>query len=103
MKIEKKLVTLSIIALVLGIIAILPLMVYAPSPVKPQHSFMSEEEVFAAYGGNVTFIAVPVYPTEDNLGLVYTLIPADDFFTIYDGNTTIPYILYAIPTSEPGE
>jgi hypothetical protein len=103
MKIEKKIVSLSIIALVLGIIAILPIMIYAPSPVEPQHSLMSADEVFAAYGGNITLVAVPVIPTEDSSVLVYTLIPADEFFATYGGNTTIPYIPYSIPTPNPGD
>jgi hypothetical protein len=101
MKIEKKLISLSIIALVFGIIAILPIIVYAPAPIEPQPILMSADEVFGI--NNVTLVAVPVTPTEDISVLVYTLIPADEFFATYGGNTTIPYIPYLTPTPNPGD
>ena len=103
MKIEKKLVSLSIIALVLGIIAILPIMLYAPSAAEPQIVLMSTTGDLAAYGSNVTLVVVPSDPTDDNPYLTYTLMSADEFFATYGNNATIPYVPFLIPTSEPGE
>ena len=104
MKIEKKIVSLSIIALVLGIIAILPIMLYAPSVAEPQNvpnSFRivnvdtstpyENDDIPDSEDGIPLWVAVPSTELGENY---ITLMPIEEFHEIYGYNATIPQIPY---------
>jgi phosphate uptake regulator len=111
MKIEKKLVSLSIIALVLGIITVVPiaLMPSAAEPPVPQGiQMLSAEEFYERYGTNATeVIAYAAVPATDKDDFVYEeawvkLIPAEEFYERYGTNATIPDLTFWMFESEPG-
>ena len=115
MKIEKKLVTLSVIALVLGIIIILPIIVYTPLAVEHQNFPFGFRIVNVDPPTDVRDIPpdfadnlpkwVAVLDTDfsdgENCTQRITLMPIDEFYEIYGPNAEIPKIPFWLP--EPGE
>ena len=112
MKIEKKLVALSILALVLGIITVVPIAlmpsVAEPPPVtEPQ--IMTPEEFYAHYGTDTTdviaYVAVPATDPDapDCVDGTYwvAIMPVEEFYERYGTNTTIPHLTFYVFESEP--
>jgi len=109
MKIEKNLVALSVIALVLGIIMVVPiaLMPSAAEPPPPRMQIMIPEEFHALYGTNAT--DVPEHVIVHATGPSYYYgedgfpIPVEEFYIVYDANVTMSTRMFFFPVSEPGE
>ena len=94
MDVLKKIVALSVFALVIGIVTTLPLAYIAVNA--PVRGLMSETQVFTVYGTFEPTTWEPamgerfilVSPDTENGN--YTLIPINEFYAIYGGNATLP-------------
>ena len=109
MKIEKKLIALSILALVLGIITVVPIALMpsvAESQSVAEPYIMLPEDFHAIYGTNATNAPkyVVVCPTETcyYFGEDGSTLPIEELYLVYGGNVTASIKWFFWP-AEPGE